>query len=40
LSDDTDLYSLPRCEIAAADSPADFIGKLTGNRDYFRYLHS
>ena len=40
LSDDTDLYSLPRCEIAAADAPADFIDKLTGKRDYLRYLPS
>ncbi len=40
LSDDTDLYSVPRCEIAAADTPADFIDKLTSKRDYLRYLPS
>ena len=38
LNDHSDLYSLPSCEIAISDTQSDFIGKMTGKRDYLRYL--
>ena len=38
LSDKTDPYSLPRCEIATTDSLLDFVDKMTGKRDYLKYI--
>jgi len=36
---DSDLFTLPRCEVAAEDTTADLIKKITGKEDYLHLAH-
>lgn len=38
LSDSTDPFNLPRCEILPTDSIQDFIDIMTGKRDYLKFI--